>query len=248
MRILKIEAEGITTSFRYPHFMQSIHPTYDMPPPATIYGHICSAVGEWVNPTGLRFAYHFTVAGQVVDLEHIIVLSRGKGTLPGTDGLPSALEGGVNPFSRHLLFRPKLVLYLNRPEWQQAFRSPRYAVVLGRSQDLFTYTRVTTLELAEAEKAYLEHTLLPYEMATCTDRGYTVLMPRYLDYEDGRRPTFAQYLVLQDRVTTTNLRRYGSTDRQLWWVDPESESVDGTQRGLVFHSFVGETHEAIGMA
>jgi CRISPR-associated protein Cas5t len=248
MRVLKIEAEGITTSFRYPHFMHGIHPTYDMPPPATIYGHICSAVGEWVEPEGLRFAYHFTTAGRVVDLEHIIVSWRGKGTLPGTDGLPTALEGSVNPFARHLLFRPKLVLYLNRPEWAQAFRSPRYAVVLGRSQDLFTYTRVTTLDLVGAEQAYLEHTLLPYEMATRTDRGYTILMPRYVDYAAGRKPTFARYLVLQDHVPTARLRQFGSGDRQNWRVDPESERMDGVQRGVVFHTFVGETYEAVGMA
>jgi CRISPR-associated protein Cas5t len=247
MRVLKIEAEGITTSFRYPHFMQSIHPTYDMPPPATIYGHICSAVGEWVDPEGLQFAYHFTAAGRVVDLEHIIVAVRGSGR-PMESGHPTVLEGTMMPFERHLLFRPKLVLYLNRPEWLQAFRSPRYAVVLGRSQDLFTYTRVSTLELAEAEQAYLEHTLLPYEMATRTDRGYTVLMPRYVDYAAGRKPTFARYLVLQDHVPTAGLRQFGSDNRQRWWVDPESETVNGVQRGLVFHTFVGETYEAVGMA
>ena len=85
MRVLKVVAEGITTSFRYPHFMQQIHPTFPMPPPATIYGHICSALGEWVSPEGVRFAYHFTHDGEVEDLEHIIVLSVATGKLKGTD-------------------------------------------------------------------------------------------------------------------------------------------------------------------
>ena len=81
MQVLKVVADGIITSFRYPHFMQQIHPTYDMPPPTTIYGHICSALGEWFDPNGVRFAYSFTVAGKVKDIEHIIVLSAGRGKL-----------------------------------------------------------------------------------------------------------------------------------------------------------------------
>ncbi len=60
MRVLKVVLEGITTSFRYPHFMMGVQPSFPMPPPATIYGHICSALGEWIDPKGLAFAYHFT--------------------------------------------------------------------------------------------------------------------------------------------------------------------------------------------
>ena len=67
MDVLKIVAEGVTTSFRYPHFTLGIQPTFDMPPPATIYGHICSAVGEWLDPDGLQFAYHFTAEAKAND-------------------------------------------------------------------------------------------------------------------------------------------------------------------------------------
>lgn len=58
MQVLKVVVEGLTTSFRYPHFVQGVQPTFEMPPPATIYGHICSALGEWVDPKGVTFAYH----------------------------------------------------------------------------------------------------------------------------------------------------------------------------------------------
>ena len=181
MRVLKVTLEGITTSFRYPHFMVNVQPTYRMPPPATIYGHICSALGEWVSPDGLAFAYHFTYDATFEDLEHIHVLSASGGKVPGTN-LPKALEGNVNPFRRELLFRPKLMLYINRPEWAAAFRSPRYAVTLGRSQDLCSYTSIEEVELEETRDVYLEHTLLPYEMATQTVAGIVTLMPRWLDY------------------------------------------------------------------
>ena len=247
MRVLRITAEGPTTSFRYPHFAQTIHPTFEAPPPATIYGHVCSALGEWIDPRGVEFAYHFQFATKFTDLEHVIVLTRGKGRLQGTD-LPKALEGRVNPFVRHILFHPRLVLYLNRPEWESAFRSPRYTVVLGRSQDLFTYTSVGPVELQRADRAYLEHTLLPYDMAARTQRGYTVLMPRYLDYQNNRTPTFARYLVLHDRVKTSELNSFGSQGHSGYWIDPDSPRVDGSHLGLVFHTFVGETHESLHVA
>lgn len=248
MRALKIVAEGLTASFRYPHFMQGVHPTFTMPPPATIYGHICSALGEWVDPDGLEFAYYFTYQGVFDDVEHIHVLSANPSNWPKRGDMaqsgwtyPISLGGAVNPFKRQMLFEPRLTLYINRPEWEPAFRSPCYPVVLGRSQDLFTYTKVDVVDLAPAEHAYFEHTLAPYEMALRGAPGYVVLMPRFLDYARGREPTFARYLVLQRRVDSGPLLRFGNLGRDsIYHVDPGSPDVDGAHLGLLFHSFVGE--------
>ncbi len=251
MRVLKIVAEGITTSFRYPHFMQQIQPSFHMPPPATIYGHICSALGRWVDPDGLQFAYHFTYLATATDVEHIIVLGPGRGKLPGTKH-PKVLEGKVNPFERDLLFQPRLVLYLNRPEWAANFRRPHFAVVLGRSQDLFTYTQVEVIGLKQAEQAYFEHTLLPHQMAVQVMRGITVLMPRYLDYANHRHPTFSRYLVVKERVQvggdSPDVLTYSHRPTGPYWTDPTSPVDGGRQLGLHFHSFTGDDDETLSMA
>ena len=245
MRVLKVVAEGITTSFRYPYFMQQIHPSFPMPPPATIYGHICSVLGEWFEPQGVRFAYHFTYAGKVRDVEHIILLSRSRGQLPGSR-IPKVLQGKVNPFERELLFRPRLTLYINHPEWVDAFRSPRYAVALGRSQDLFTYTEVDTVELRQERRAYFEHALAPHEMALRTASGLTVLMPRFLDYARNRAPTFERYVVLQERVFSDDFYRFGAQSDDTFWVDPATPEVKGAHRGVIFLSFVeGEVEQSV---
>jgi CRISPR-associated protein Cas5t len=246
MQVLKIVVEGMTTSFRYPHFVQGIQPTYDMPPPATIYGHICSALGEWVEPNGITFAYHFTVQGRVDDIEHVHVLTRSSGKLLGTK-LPKVLEGNINPFKRTLLFQPRLTLYINRPEWVAAFRSPRYAVVLGRSQDLCSYTQVEVIDLPEASEAYFEHTLLPYTMATQIRVGVVVSMPRYLDTARNRAPMFERYLILQQRVWSHEMLQFGSLTQQ-YIIDPQSPVYNGIQRGLVFHRFVEDSDAASSMA
>ena len=239
MRVLKVVAEGVTTSFRYPHFIQQVQPTFPMPPPATIYGHIASALGEWFDPTGVQFAYHFTHQGQVRDIEHIIVLSAATGKLPGTK-ISKVLEGNVNPFEREVFFRPRLTLYINRPEWERAFRSPRYAVALGRSQDLFTYTSIAVVDLAQRERAYFEHTLVPHEMALQIGRGVTVLMPRFLDYDNNRQPTFERYFVVKERVTLPDddLPRFAHLRYGPYWVDPTAPTVKELSLGLAFLSFV----------
>lgn len=240
MLVLKVAAEGLTTSFRYPHFMQGIQPTFEMPPPATIYGHISSALGDWFDPAGVLFAYQFTYEASFDDVEHVHIVSASSGTLPGSR-IPKVLEGAINPFKRGLLFKPKLVLYLNRPDWVTAFRSPRYAVVLGRSQDLFTYTSVETVDLREDAAVYFENTLAPYRMALQGAPGYVVLMPRYLDTTNWRSPSFARYLVLRGRIHSSKLFQFGSeSEPPTYWVDSTSKTIDGAHLGLTFHSFVGE--------
>ena len=245
MRVLKVVAEGITTSFRYPQFMQQIHPTFEMPPPATIYGHIASALGDWFDPQGVQFAYRFTFSGQVTDKEHIIVATPATGTIKGTN-IPKVLEGNVNPFDRALLFQPRLILYINRPEWEGAFRSPHYPVLLGRSQDLFTYTSVSTVELGQASHAYFEHTLLPYSTTQYTSRGYAISMPRYLDYNNKRRPTFSRYFIIHDRLDSRkDFLWFGEKPDEKYWIDPQSPEIADARLGLSFLNFVGEENETI---
>jgi CRISPR-associated protein Cas5t len=217
-----------------------------MPPPATIYGHVCSVLGEWFDPSDVQFAYHFTYEGECDDVEHIHVLSPEGGKLPGTK-IPKVLGGAVNPFKRKLFFKPRLTLYLNKPEWADKLRSPQYAVVLGRSQDLFTYTNISVIELERAEHAYFEHTLAPYQASLMTAMGYVVLMPRFLDYYNQRRPTFARYVILKRRVTQL-LKFEGLKAQNDFWIDPTAPTVDDLPLGLWFHTWTGEYDDSPRMA
>lgn len=249
MHALRIELEGDVTSFRYPHFMWGVQPTFEMPPPATIYGHICSAVGDWIDPASVRFAYHFTHRGKFTDLEHIHaggmatpISSRKRKELAqeGYHDVSLYGESQVTPFTRELLFRPRLVLYLDRLDLEQAFRSPHYPVILGRSQDLCTYppNAVQLVTLEQRDAVYYEHTLLPLEMGTRTRRGVAVMMPRYVDYRHGRYPEFAQYLVLNDRVMPDQLLSYAPSEPA--WCDPTAPVYKGYGRAVVWHRFVEE--------
>ncbi len=225
MKVLKVVAEGTVTSFRYPHFMIGVQPTYEMPPPATLYGHICSSLGEWFDPAGVKFAIHFTYQSKFEDVEHTHVI-EGK-----------TQSGNINPYIRGLLFRPRLVLYLNKPEWVDAFRYPKYPVALGRSQDLFSYRSVEIVDLIRGTNAYFEQTLVPYELVRHTSRGVALLMPRYLRYEEGRFPEFERYVMLRTRVHFSDLLDITGSPLD-FWLDPTSNAVEGDYLGLFFHGWV----------
>lgn len=240
--VIKIEMVGTVTSFRYPHFTQGFQPSFEMPPPSTIYGHICSAVGNYVSPESLRFGYHFVHAGKFVDYrEH----------LHFNDPIQPF------PFDRELLFEPRLTLYVTRLDLFEAFRHPHYAVALGRSQDLMTYRSIKIIELQEATEGYFEATLLPLRMAASLDKGtIAVTMARYID--PRRRPQWTTYTLLKDAA----LWPPPAPERHAWdsdddhdiglvfeqhevqlWIDPETPDYrlkQGVKRAVWLHSFVEE--------
>jgi len=238
MLVTRIEVEGPTTSFRYPHFLVGRQPTYEMPPLATLYGHVCSAVGEWLDPAALRIGFRFTYAAKGAELEHLHIITRAGGKWPGR-ALPKATEGAVNPVYREVLFQPRLTLYVAPAAWTAAFRQPRYAVVLGRSQDLMTYSRVEEVELQPAPHAYYEHTLLPWSLRPHVLRCRAETLPRFVDYAHRREPHFARYVVVQERIFTHDSEhwlRYADRGPTAHWIDPESPEERGLRRGVWLHA------------
>jgi CRISPR-associated protein Cas5t len=247
MQVLRVELEAPICSFRYPHFLVGRQLSFEMPPPATIYGHVASALGDFPDPLSFRFGYRFTALGKADDLEnqHIIVPGRRPFSLAGA-AYPSSTSATIQPTARQFLFACRLTLYLDCLELESAFRSPRFAVVLGRSQDLATYVSVERVELAAFDRGYYEDTILPAEFRRRTGRGVTVLMPRYVGFPPRREATLERYIVLRERIydgpvasadlgTRQMLRVAGETPEIL--VDPESPEWHGAHRAVAFHSF-----------
>jgi CRISPR-associated protein Cas5t len=258
MRVARVNITAAITSFRYPHFLVGRQVSYDMPPPSTIYGHIVSAVGDWINPTPLRFAYTFSFASKGSDLEYQHIISRGppdKLTREQSASFrdwraqnPLSVGGSVQPTLHDFLFQAELTLYLAPATLASAFRSPVFPVVLGRSQDLACVVSVEEMELQTVTGAYFESMLVPFSWRTKTPFGTTVLMPRFISPPPEREPVFAQYIVLRrgERLYSGDaqiapddrrrLLRYEETER--WLVDPKSPIDSGVHRGVVPLSFV----------
>lgn len=247
-QVLRIELEGTTTSFRYPHFLVGRQPSFPMPPPATVYGHIASALGEFPDRATLRFAYSFTAAGKGDDLENTHLVEAASGRLDRAMGFTKNLEGNINPLLREVLLFPRMVLYLDAPGWleqlERAFREPCYPVVLGRSQDLAAYRTVQVVDLEAAASGYLEGTLLPWTWRLRTPVGVMATMPRFIDPTDRRRVEWAPYVVLERRVAVREGATQGTSAMrpdpgEIFSIDPLSPEENGLRRIVVWHRFDG---------
>lgn len=249
--VLTLDMSGAVTSFRYPFFTQGYQPTFEMPPPSTIYGHLCSAYGDYLPPQGWQFGYRFTHSGRFVDYkEHL--------------HYDDPVE--VNPYDRELLFKPNLLLYIHHPDIAQLeilgnrLVHPHYAVNLGRSQDLMTYHSIQLRELHRAEVGYFEHTLLPLRASAVLERRMIpVTMPRYVD--SRRRVINNAYAMLTDIALFPPTPPEPDEDEDVhhqamltfeedvtWlrehiWIDPQSphhNKYPTHQRAIYLHRFVDE--------
>jgi CRISPR-associated protein Cas5t len=248
MRVIKIELEGITTSFRYPHFLVGRQPSLPMPPPATIYGHIASALGQYPDPHSFRFAYTFTHQGSVDDYEHTWLISVDERKRIAKDyPYPPNIVAGMTPTSRELFFAPRLTLYLQAPDleiWRKAFLEPRYPVLLGRSQDLASYRSVQLIDLEQRATGYYEYTLLPWSYRPRVRVGQGILMPRWINPDNRREVRWARFVVLEHRLfhpktgekVSPNEVVTVSAGEETLWVDPTSPVHRERQRILVWHS------------
>lgn len=239
--VIKLEMQGMVTSFRYPHFTQGYQPTFEMPPPSTIYGHLCSAVGDYINPIGWQFGYSFSHEGKFVDyMEHL------------------HFDDPVQPFpfNRELLFKPQLTLYITKLDLGSALHQPFYTVTLGRSQDLMRYIRIQQVDLIRHHEGYFENTLLPMDMAPrLGQRTVSVTMPRFIN--PRRQVQWGVYAMLLERAiwprqTEPNLYAVFDeeeeesplmmeSDNTSVWIDPTSPDhprISGLKRAVWLHSFV----------
>jgi CRISPR-associated protein Cas5t len=200
-RVLKIEYEAETASFRYPHFLIGRQPTFRFPPPSTIYGHLASTLGGPFDATGVRFAYSFVHSGTFVDIETChktnVVTSKSRKKY----GFVANVEIQTEPLEREVLFRPRLTLYVDAPaalhrQFVAACAAPRYPVLLGRSQDLGNYRAVQEVVLERRDCGFFDHTILPASYSTRA--GILVLMPRFI-FPESREPTWRQYIQYDTR-------------------------------------------------
>ncbi len=247
--------DGVTTSFRYPHFLAGRHPSLPVPPPSTIYGHICSAAGSLIRPDMLRFAYSFSYQGAGDDVEHLHIIdeikvgkARKRANSAGDTGNESTnIVAQVGPVNREIMLFPHLELYVGSPDeslvedLHDAFQTPVFPVVLGRSQDLCSYRSVEIVGLTTAARAYYEATILPWAYRLRTTAGFLARMPCFIDPESRRDVMWNDYLVLPSRAVLEpgppTSARVSAGDGDQEWVDSNAPAVRGFSRAVVWHSF-----------
>lgn len=153
---IRVVLTAYTASFRVPGFVGH-QLTLPVPPLSTIYGLISAATGRWILPSDVEWlAYRCEYEGKAVDLEAIITVERPKPT-------EAARLVGRNVLQREFLVMPRLTLYLP-PEWEAAFRKPRYPLLLGRTQDVAAVESITRVTLEPVDEGEVSGVLLPLEL------------------------------------------------------------------------------------
>lgn len=246
MKCLKIKMTGDTASFRYPYYLVGTQPTYETPPPATIYGLTCAAVGEMIDRESFEFGYTFQYEKKFLDLEHTHIIKQATGYFNTLEGrFPKNVEGKVNPYYREILFKPTLTLYLSSLDLEEYFWEPRFPLSFGRSQDLLYIESIENIDLEKNNIAYLENTLLPWEYRPYTPKGISLRMPKYIDYELDRKATFENYIYLKSKVydglnpaeyfSVSSSLLYQTDDLRNYYVDTDTPLSHDCYMGVIFH-------------
>ncbi|MCS7224905.1 MAG: type I-B CRISPR-associated protein Cas5b [Armatimonadetes bacterium] len=156
MEGLRIILTAYTASFRVPGFVGH-QLTLPVPPLSTIYGLLSAATGRWVSPDEVEwFAYRCDYEGKGTDLEAILTVERPRSA-------ESARFVGRNVLHREFLVSPQLILYLPL-EWEGYFRRPRYALLLGRTQDVASVYSIEITTLQPVSDGEMNGVLLPLEI------------------------------------------------------------------------------------
>lgn len=158
MRFLRIKCRGAFNSYRQPDF-HTYHKTLPLPPKTTIAGLIGSALGvspvevneEWLLKDRFKMGIIGTSNGQTNDLwqirkyesKQIKAFQTGKETTPYKTAV----------IVRELLFQSQITLYLtftNESDFntvRNAFLSPKWALSLGREDELIKIESIENIEL-----------------------------------------------------------------------------------------------------
>lgn len=159
---IRITLTAYTASFRVPSFVGH-QLTLPVPPLSTIYGLISAAAGRWILPDKVEWlAYRCEYESKVMDLEAIYQFDRENERAAPSPKPPPKTRTVLN---REFLLMPRLTLYLP-PEWEAVFRRPRYALLLGRTQDVASVESIVSLTLEPVSEGEVSGVLLPLELVT----------------------------------------------------------------------------------
>lgn len=177
MRFLKIKCQGAFNSYRQPDF-HTYHKTLTLPPKTTIAGLMGSALGispaevneEWLLKEKFKMGIVGTANGQANDLWQIrkYESKQIKAYQTGKELTPYKTAVIV----RELLYQSKITLYLhfeNSEDYDlllQAFLSPKWALSLGREDELIKIVSVEDVEFNIVEEEHrLRETVVAGDLA-----------------------------------------------------------------------------------
>lgn len=212
---VRVVLTAYTASFRVPSFV-GYQLTLPVPPLSTIYGLLSAAAGRWVPPQEVTWlAFRCDYESKAMDLEAIWTVER-------SGPHEAARFVTRNVIKREFLTMPRLTLFLPA-EWESEFRRPRYALLLGRTQDVASVESVKPVTLEPVGEGEVSGVLLPLELVVQNNiPAWLHNLPIALTDEPRRR------LLGMKVFGVVDMRRRPARVRALDWL------VRDTSNGVVF--------------
>lgn len=192
MKLYRVLITAQTASFRYPNFISSNQLSIKAIPYTTIAGLVASATGN-ESLIDFKFSYIFRYHSTYDDMETTYRFVKKENTVSNINPKPPA------QYRREILYDCYLTLYLDDKEIANAFKSPIFQLLLGRSGDLARVVGVKEIEVKPMDKAWLNGTVVPFNDFKSSGEIYA--MPRYFDYSNlVREPREVQPFLINDGI------------------------------------------------
>jgi len=192
MKLYRVLITAQTASFRYPNFISSNQLSIKAIPYTTIAGMVASATGD-DTLVDFKFSYIFRYQSSYIDLETIYKYEK-KGNSVNNK---SVIQDPT--FKREILFDCYLTLYLDDEQIANAFKSPVFQLLLGRSGDLARVVEVKEIEVIKRNTLVLNGTVVPFNEFKSSGEIYA--MPKYFDYSSTiREPREVQPFLINDGI------------------------------------------------
>jgi len=178
MKLYRVLITAQTASFRYPNFISSNQLSIKAIPYTTIAGMVASATGN-DKLVDFKFSYIFRYQSSYIDLETIYKFEKKSNTVNNKNVVQDPT------FKREILFDCYLTLYFEDEEIANAFKSPIFQLLLGRSGDLARVVEVKEIEVEIIDKAILNGTIVPFNEFKSSGEIYA--MPKYFNNSNTTR-------------------------------------------------------------
>lgn len=190
MKLYRVLITAQTASFRYPNFISSNQLSIKAIPYSTIAGLVASATGN-DKLIDFKFSYVFRYQSSYVDLETIYKFEKKNNSVNNKNVVQDPT------FKREILYDCFLTLYFENENIANAFKSPVFQLLLGRSGDLARVVEVKEVEVVKSNKAILNGTIVPFNEYKSSGEIYA--MPKYFDNSNVvREPRNVQPFLIND--------------------------------------------------
>jgi len=192
MKLYRVLITAQTASFRYPNFISSNQLSIKAIPYTTIAGIVASATGD-DKLVDFKFSYIFRYQSSYVDLETIYKFEKKGNSVNNRNVVQDPT------FKREILYGCYLTFYFEEEKIANAFKSPIFQLLLGRSGDLARVVEVKEVEVIKTDKATLNGTIVPFDEFKSSGEIYA--MPKYFDNSNlVREPRGVQSFLINDGV------------------------------------------------